>query len=239
MNNKNQKPKPPKNLFNMNLLDFLSHELKTPLSTLRLNIELLKKETNKDNKLNSLIKIMDSEVESMIQLISDMLDLRQMDEHTITLKQSWCLWNKLIESVQHRISTSYQKHHLKIQSDNKTIEVFTDPALLRQTLVNLILNAMEHSPENSTIEISWKLDANNHLIVSVKDQGPGIDESEKEKIFMPFYKRPKPSPLFYKNSGLGLSIVKKIIESHGGTIQAMNHSEGGAVFSFTLPNIKK
>ena len=237
------------NLFNMNLLDFLSHELKTPLSTLRLNIEFIQQTLqnksvnpeNIDNKLDQFINIMDAEVEAMIQLISDMVDLRQIDENTITLKQNWCPWSELIESVQKRVSTLCKKNTLKIQTDNKTIKIYTDPVLFKQALINLILNATEHSPENSTIEISLQSDINKNLIVSVKDQGLGIKESEIDKIFIPFYKRPRQTHLPYKNSGLGLSIVKKIVESQGGTIKVVNHPSGGALFSFTLPqpNIKK
>ena len=231
----------------MNLLDFLSHELKTPLSTLRLNVELmqqtLKNTSSNDTntKLTQFINIMDAEVEAMIQLISDMLDLRQIDENTITLKQNWCPWDELIDSVQKRVSTLCKKNNLKIQIENKKIKIYTDPALFKQVLINLISNAIEYSPENSTIEVSLQLDTNKNLIVSIKDQGPGIDKSEIDKIFMPFYKRPKHSNLPYKNSGLGLSIVKKIVESQGGTIKVINHPTGGAIFSFTLPqsNIQK
>ena len=235
-----------KNSLNINLLDFLSHELKTPLSTLRLNIEFMKQTlkskpvdfNNKNIKLDQIINIMDTEVEAMIQLISDMLDLRQMDEHTISLKKNWCQWNELIEPVQNRMVTLLKKNNLKIQTDNTKITIYADPTLFKQALLNLIVNAIEHSPKNSTIDISAHIDQNSSLIVSVRDHGSGIEESEQEKIFMPFYKRPKHTHSLHTSSGLGLSITKKIIESHGGTIKAANHPKGGAILTFTLPQPK-
>jgi len=236
-----------KNLLNMSLLDFLSHELKTPLSTLRLNIEVIKQTLehksihpyDKNIKLNQLIKIMDIEVEAMIQLISDMLELRQVDAHTILLKQIWCPWNEIMESAQNRMATLSKKNKLKVQTDKKITTVYADPALCKQVLLNLISNAIEHSPENSTIEVSSRQSKNNNLTVSIRDQGPGIETSEQNKIFMPFYKKPKSTTFSHNNSGLGLSIAKRIIEAHGGMIKAINHPNGGAILTFTLPQPKE
>ena len=222
-------------LDDLDLLSFVSHELKTPLSTLKLNVEMLKKTIPKEEK--KLIEIMEEEVDWMIQFISDTLDLRKPNNKAI-LNLGWHKWNKWIQTIQDSMEKKVNSYgrKLKIHSSSQETEVYMDPLYMRQVLFNLIINAIEYSFEKSTIDISWKLTKKGELSVQVMDQGPGIKQENKDKIFEPFYKERKKADTFIKGSGLGLTIVKKIVQAHKGNIHVLNRpDDNGALFVFTLP----
>ena len=195
-------------LDNLDLLSFVSHELKTPLSTLKLSLDILKKTIPKEEK--KIIEIMDHEVDWMIQFVSDMLDIKKTNNKAI-LNLSWHKWNKWIQKTQESIERKINLHgrKLKIHLSDKEIEVYMDPLYIRQVLLNLIINAVEHSFENSSIEISWEQTEKGELNVHVMDQGPGVNLENKNKIFEPFYKEREKANSTIKGSGLGLTIVKK------------------------------
>ena len=223
-----------KKILDLDLLSFVSHELKIPLSTLKLNVQILQKQ--KLQKEKNLIDIMEQEVEWMIQFISDTLDLRKADNKA-TLNLNWYKWNQWIQNIQTSIKTkiNLSGRELNIHPSDQEIEVYMDPLYIRQALFNLILNASEHSSKNSKIEISWEQIENNKLNVHVTDQGLGIKSEDKVKIFEPFYKEREKANCVIKGSGLGLAIVKKIIQAHGGDVYVQNRPDGkGAIFTFIL-----
>ena len=219
---------------NLDLLSFVSHELKTPLSTLKLNVEILK--TVVSPKEKRLIEIMDEEIDWMIQFISNTLDLRKVGTKA-TLNISQYKWNKWFQTIKGDMQkkAGLLDRVLKFHSTKQEIEVSIDPFYIKQAVWNLILNAIEHSPKNSTIEILWKL-KNGYLETQVIDEGPGLSLKDKDKIFKPFYKERKKKNQIIKSTGLGLTIVQEIIQAHGGKVYAQNRlKEKGAVFTFTLP----
>ena len=221
----------------IDLLSFVSHELKTPLSTLKLNMEVLKKKAPAEQK--KIIEVMNTEVDWMIQFISDTLDMKKIND-TINLNLGWYKWNQWIQKIQNRLENTVNlyKRNLKIYFTDKETEVYMDPLYIRQVLFNLILNAIEHSPKNSTVEISWEQKKNKKLKIKVADQGSGIKSDSRDKIFEAFYKERENVNRLIKGSGLGLTIVKKIVQAHDNNVWAFNHKKNkGAIFAFTL-NIK-
>ena len=223
-----------KYLLDMDLLSFVSHELKTPLSTLKLNVEMLKKHVPKNQK--KFIDIMDKEVDWMIQFISDTLDMKKMNDK-VNMNLDWQKWNQWIQKIQSSLENvaGLYKGKLKLHFTNKETEVYMDPFYIRQVLLNLVLNAIEHSPENSTVEISWEQTEDKKLKIYVMDQGPGITLDSSNKIFEPFYKEREKTNHFIKGSGLGLTIVKKIIQAHDNNVWVFNRPKNkGATFAFTL-----
>lgn len=222
----------------LDFLNFVSHELKTPLSTLKLSVDMLKKTALTEEK--KLIEIMDQEVDWMIQFVSDTLDTRKADNKAI-LNSGWHKWNSWINTIRNRIEEKTKLHgrKLEIHIPDKETEVYMDPLYIRQVLLNLILNAIEYSFENSSIEISWKQTEKGELSVQVMDQGPGIKPEHKDKIFEPFHKEREKTNSAIKGSGLGLFIVKKIVQAHGGEVYTRNRPDGkGALFVFTLPQTR-
>ncbi|MYE07583.1 MAG: HAMP domain-containing histidine kinase [Oligoflexia bacterium] len=227
-----------KTSINLDMLSFVSHELKTPLSTMKLNVELLKKQASLDQQ--NLIKMLDEEVAWMIQFISDTLDLKKMDNKAI-LNLSWHKWNQWIKSIQDNMEKTVHlyERNLKMHFPDKETEVYMDPLYIRQVLFNLMMNAIQCSFKNSLIEILWTQTEAGELSVEIKDHGPGINPKSINKIFEPFYQDTEKMEIAVKGSGLGLSIVKKIIEAHGGNVQASNRLDNkGAFFKFTLPRTR-
>ena len=226
-----------KDSFDLDPVSFVSHELKTPLSVLRLNVDILKQKISPGNK--DIIRIIDEEVDWMIQFVADTLDLKSDTASSLNL--NWYPWNKWIREIKDEIHKKVTFFNRKWRVDllEKEIDVYMDPFYVRQVMLNLIMNAVEHSPEGGTIEMVCENTEKQGLSVSVKDQGSGIQEEMKNKIFEPFYKGRSQVNKAVKGSGLGLAIVKKITQAHGGYVKASNRSEvKGAVFTFYLPKIK-
>ena len=218
----------------LDLLSFVSHELKTPLSTIKLNVEFLKRQASQEQK--KLIEMMDEEVEWIIQFISDTLDLRKTDNQA-TLNLNWYKWNKWIHTIQDSMEkiVNLSGRKLKIHSSSQEKEVYMDPLYIRQVVTNLIMNAIEYSFKSSIIELSWTQTKKKELSVQIKDQGPGISPENTNKIFEPFYRDREKLDSTIKGSGLGLAIVKKIVQAHGGNVHASNRPDNkGALFIFTL-----
>ena len=226
-----------KDPLDLDLLSFVSHELKTPLSTLRLNVDVLKEKISEKEK--RIVDIMDEEVDWMIQFISDTLDLKSTDMPSLNF--SWCKWNEWMKEIEEQIDKKVTIFNRKWQMGllEQEIDVYMDPFYIRQVILNLVMNAVEHSPENSTIEVICEKTKEKGLGVYVKDQGSGIEAEMKSKIFEPFYKGRSKENGIRKGSGLGLIIVKKIVQAHGGYVEAFNRPEGkGAVFLFYLPQVR-
>ena len=226
-----------KDPLDLDLLSFVSHELKTPLSVLRLNVDILKEKISE--KERRIVDIMDKEVDWMIQFITDTLDLKSKDK--LSLNFHWCKWNKWMKEIKGQIDKKVTVFNRRWQVDllEQEMDVYMDSFYIRQVIMNLVMNAVEHSPEDSTIEVVCEKTKEKDLGVYVKDQGSGMEEEIKSKIFEPFYKGRSKANGARKGSGLGLNIVKKIVQAHGGSVEAFNRPENkGAVFAFYLPQVK-
>jgi two-component system sensor histidine kinase KdpD len=109
---------------------------------------------------------------------------------------------------------------------------------IEQVLTNLIENAVRYTPTNSPIHVSVQTEGD-QMVISVEDRGPGIPPADLERVFDKFYRVLGRSSERPTGSGLGLAVSKGLIEAHGGRIWAENREDGGAVFRFTLPLLKK
>ena len=253
MNNENVKLSPKNNILDLDLLSFISHQLKIPLTTLKINMDLLKQQAFPAQKDS--LRMMDEELNHMIHLVSDVLDIRKTKDGKGILHCQWHRWDKVIQSVQSKLNKSLKQINVQLQlpSTREEVESYVDFICIEQVLINLIRNAVEHSPQNSSISVDWTLTNQDELRVTVSDEGHGIAVEDLDKIFTPFYKSrignlSKKPPLavesltsqFLKTgSGLGLAIARQVVLSHGGDISAVNRPEGGACFLFTLPKARR
>ena len=239
----------------LNRTDFVSHELKTPLSTLKLSVDLLKKQASKEQK--KWLNIMEEEINWMIQFISDTLDLSRAHQKATfrPRRHNWNAWffnlKNSFEKQAKLLNAPMSWSYLKTSSQTKgpkelssdlsalkeeELEVLIDPLYMRQALLNLIMNAIEYSPTNSRVDVSWQKTTKQHLQIQVTDEGEGIAKTDLNKIFEPFQKSRSTLSKKIKGSGLGLSITKAIITAHGGDIHVQNRPESqGAVWTITLP----
>jgi len=199
------------------MLSGISHDLKTPLTRLKLQIELL----NKNQKLNSLKE----EITEMEKMINEYLDFAS-NQYSQPLEKF-----DIIELIQNLINKSFKKN-IKIKSP-KNLIFSGRKNLIRRCIANIINNSQKYS-EN--ILITCKK-IKKTIQINIDDDGPGIADEHKEKVFRPFYRVDKSRSLKDNSVGLGLSIVEDIVNSHGGTVKLLNNPKGkGLRVSLSFPN---
>ena len=218
----------------------LAHEIRNPLASLKGASELLDS-TNDKTEREKLIKILSHDVERIERLITDYSQMLK-DEASLSREKMKVLdIQNLIRNVVDEFSNnnSVTEKNIKFvvskkNLNGKKLELFGIENRLEQVLANLFDNAVSFSPKNSEILINIQSDKDN-IIVKIKDSGPGFSEVNTEKIFKRFYSnRPEK---FGEHSGLGLNIVKSIVEMHGGSVRALNRSDikKGAQIELELP----
>jgi two-component system osmolarity sensor histidine kinase EnvZ len=199
------------------MLSGISHDLKTPLTRLKLQIELL----NKNQKLNSLKE----EINEMEKMINEYLDFAS-NQYSQPLEKF-----NIFQVIQNLIDKSFKKN-IKINSP-KNLIFSGRKNLIRRCIANIINNSQKYA-EN--ILITCKKIKNTTLI-TIDDDGPGIEDEHKDKVFRPFYRIDKSTAFKESNFGLGLSIVEDIVNSHGGTVKLFNNPKGkGLRVLLSFPN---
>ena len=199
------------------MLSGISHDLKTPLTRLKLQIELL----NKNQKLNSLKE----EITEMEKMINEYLDFAS-NQYSQPIEKF-----NIIELIQNLIGKSFKKN-IKIKSP-KNLIFSGRKNLVRRCIANIINNSQKYS-EN--ISITCKK-IKKTIQINIDDDGPGIADEHKERVFRPFYRVDKSRSLKDNSVGLGLSIVEDIVNSHGGTVKLLNNPKGkGLRVSLFFPN---
>ena len=217
----------------------LAHEIRNPLASLKSASELLDKTTQK-NESEKLLKIINHDVERIERLITDYSQMLKDEASLSREKMSRINLIDIINSVAEDFKQDLLNQNKKIKinikdkiSTKNGHYIFGIGNRLEQVIANLLDNSISFSQNNQKIEISLEETSNNILMI-VKDEGPGFSETSTQKIFKRFYSnRPKS---FGKHSGLGLNIVKNIIELHKGTIAASNRiNTKGAKVEVLLP----
>lgn len=224
----------------MDPLSLFSHELKTPISSLKLALDLIQKNHISQKNKNELIGLMDQEINRMISFINDILDFRLLEEKGDLMKLRWDCWGDIIEQVvkSFKLSSRQKDIHWKIENLTEGVEVFMDSLWIRQVIENLISNAIRYSPDNSIISISSFITPSGALRISVQDGGKGVSPEEQKRLFEAFYKRRVRGQETFHNTGLGLAIARAIIEKHQG-IMGVSSTPQGSLFYFELPEIRK
>jgi len=215
------------------LLHDVSHELRSPLTRIRLAVELARGKNNPENAApnvaidNSLRRI-DQECEQLNQLIGELLSLPQLDAQTVQLDEQVALAALLsdrVEAARMEADAASKKLQLKI-TVNPSMLVKGRADLLSRMIDNLLGNALRYSPINTTVDVS--LSSTEHeLLLSIQDQGDGVPEADLERIFEPFVRVETARERRGQGGfGLGLALVKKIVLVHKGRIVASNTKPG-------------
>ena len=214
----------------------LAHEIKNPLTGIKLSIEILAEKifTSEEDKV-FMLKII-NEIKRIDSLIKSLLKFARppkpnlMDSDVNDILNETVTFSLKHPSLSSETSTSINvlKHF-----DNSLPEIMADPMQLQQVFLNLLLNAIDTMKDGGTLFVKTSYDAGKNAVqIEISDTGKGIDEKVIDKIFQPFFTT-KP-----KGTGLGLAITKRLIEQHGGDISAENNPGGGATFKISLP-VKK
>jgi len=217
-----------------------SHELATPLTTIRGFADtLLDEDTGKDAQLRQkFLQIILDEAKRMQGLIKDLLQLAKLDQEEY--RQTITLSNFEVEPILRGIEAEYhgpaanRELQLVINYLATPVEIYANPDWFKQILVNLVENALKYTPAHGTIALSYQVQDKQVEFV-VHNSGEGISKEDSLKIFERFYRLDKARSRSQGGSGLGLSIVKFIIEILGGTIRVESQPGQGVSFIFTLP----
>ena len=217
----------------------LAHEIRNPLASLKGASELLDSTVDKDER-KKLIKILSHDVERIDRLITDysqmLKDEASLSREKMRLLNLQNLIKNVVEEFANNPSVIEKKIAFKVLRDKPNghdLQMMGIENRLEQVLANLLDNAVSFSPKGSLIFINVGT-TKNKIIIKIRDSGPGFEESDTEKIFKRFYSnRPEK---FGEHSGLGLNIVKNIVEMHGGGVKASNRSDSnGAEIELELP----
>jgi PAS domain S-box-containing protein len=214
-------------------ISIASHELKTPLTSLKASLQLL--DRMKDNpsgeKFRKLVDQANRGMYKISTLVDDLLDMNRMRETNLSLNKKPFILSQLIGGCCNHISL-VSDHNLAI-SGNKTLQVYADERAIDQVIVNLVNNAIKYAPDSKDIRINIE-QKGNMAKVSVKDDGPGIPKDKLPLIFNRYYRA---GAITQKSPGLGLGlhICSEIIKKHGGEISVESELGRGSTFWFTLP----
>ena len=219
-----------------------SHELKTPVTSIKGYVQLLltmfrDHETSNANissqAIQTSLSTIDKQIIKLNRLMSELLDLSRIDSGKLELKmQNFDLVDLVKETVDDVQQTT---QHQILVNDKADCRFFGDKDRIGQVLLNLLTNAVKYSPKTNSIEVNINKPSQNIISISVKDHGIGIDKKDHEKIFERFYRVEGKTEQTYPGFGIGLFIASEIINRHNGTISVESEKSKGSTFTFTLP----
>lgn len=223
------------------LISMFAHDLKGPLAVAGGLLNRLKSEKAGplNDKQRSYLDAVLKEVGRVDKYIRSFLDIVRMEAGQITLSKEPCdlktLIHDILSSVQ--IKASQKDIRIRLEVSSKHIPlVELDKTQFQRVILNLLDNAIKYSPESSTININIK-ETGHNVVLTIEDSGPGIMEEDLPYIFDPFYRANYSGDV--EGCGIGLAVVKTIVEAHGGKVWVQNKKppEHGAVFSISIPKI--
>lgn len=216
-----------------NFLLSITHELKSPIASAKLQLEtLLKRELDKE-KQKELISNAITDTDRLNKLVENILLAAKIDNKGFELyKEKVNLSEYLEEGMKQTIQTFNPKQNV-ILDIQPNVSFSIDKTIFPSIVLNLFENAVKYSPETSSIKIGLK-EQGNGVILSVQDEGNGIPEEEKQNIFKKFYRVGNEETRKTKGTGLGLYIIKYIVEKHSGTIVVKNNHPKGTIIEVVL-----
>lgn len=224
-------------------LNITAHELKTPLTSIIALTEILlfKKQDSLSVSQKKNLKIVNTEAIRLLNIIKKILDITRIEANKMSFQLQKTDLNPIIADVVKSLRPLADKLKVKIMFNehNKDLLVKADAERIHEVIYNLLNNAIKFSAANDTITISSKIDGSDHLIASVKDQGPGIPIEEQKKLFHKFAQLDTGYNRKQEGTGLGLYISKIIVENMRGKIWVESKPGQGATFYFSLPIYKE
>jgi PAS domain S-box-containing protein len=212
----------------------VSHDLRNPLTVVSARSQLLQRRLLKQGKSNEAedAGIIYTSARRMGQMIQEMFDSYRLESSNFQLSKNDMNLAVVLRDLVARVGTNDDMGRLKLHLTEGDFRIFADQERLERAVVNLITNALKYSPEDQPVEITLSSDGD-QVIISVRDYGIGIAPQDLPKVFQRYYRAKT-----VKDSmglGLGLHIVKLIVEAHGGTVEAESELNQGSVFRILLP----
>lgn len=224
--------------FKQSIYGMISHDMRTPLSSVRLSLEILQMtEKGLAEKSRARLKVIDSEVQRVIRIANTFLDLERMEEGKVILVFDWCEVEKLIEQAGNACFSLLSVKKITLNVDITDADLVNcDEDRIVQVLINLLSNAAKFSPDNGSVSVRVRMSSNGTVRFEIEDQGPGIPRSEIPKMFKRFSQLAQEDNTKKAGTGLGLYICKMLVEAHRGEIGVEAGSSSGACFWFEIPH---
>lgn len=216
-----------------NFVMAVTHELKTPLSVARLNLETLKRHQLEPQKQQKLIDTSLQETLRLDALINNILISSQLDDKAYQSQKEVLDFSALAAAEVQNFSARYPERPVHTDIAPK-LSLTGDALLLKLLLSNLLENANKYA--GKTTAVTLRVYKSRGVTVNVEDEGPGIADAEKERVFRKFYRIGNEQTRTAKGTGLGLYICKKIASLHGATIHLSDNEPRGAIFTVAFPS---
>lgn len=219
-----------------NLLRSISHDLRTPLTSISGNASnLLSNGTLFDEKTKEeMYTDIYDDAMWLINLVENLLSVSRLEDGRMNLRISTELMDEIVAEALRHINRKSVEYQINVQSSEEYLLVQVDAKLIIQVIINIVDNAIKYTPPGSEIDIGWRKQGN-FIYVSVADNGPGISDQAKPHIFDMFYSAANPIADSRRSMGLGLALCKSIVNAHGGEINVTDHLPHGCVFTFSVP----
>jgi signal transduction histidine kinase len=215
----------------------VSHELKTPLTAIRMFAETLQMDRLKDSKMQAeFLNTIINESQRLTRLLNNVLDFSRIEQGKQKYHLKPVSLKKIIQSTTQTMEypLSQQGFRLHVQTEDNLPEVKLDKDAVEQALLNLLNNAMKYSGESRDIHLTL-IRKENHAVIKVIDQGIGIALDDQKRIFDKFYRVPLTENEGIVGTGLGLALISHIVEGHGGRLELESKLGEGSIFSVYLP----
>jgi two-component system, OmpR family, phosphate regulon sensor histidine kinase PhoR len=217
------------------LVGNISHELRTPIAGIKVMVETLRDGAVDDKEAaNDFLARIESEVDRLTQTVSELTELSRIETGKVELRLEYTNLNSLIREIVTQLTPLAERQQVNMSAvlSPEIPEVRVDRERIRQTIINLVHNAIKFNKAGGNIILSTMVD-NNVITVEIADTGIGISKEDLPHVFERFFKADRTRSK--GGSGLGLAIAKHTIQAHGGTIQATSEQGKGSSFSFSLP----
>lgn len=232
------------------LLDAVTHDLRTPLTSIKASVTTLLEELHArarretgaqlgDEGRKEMLEVIDEEADRLDRFIEGLTKLARIDAGEIQLRREWSALDEIIATALKRAEPRTREHQIEVWLEDELPAIRVDEHAVAEVAYTLVDNAAKYSPPGSTISVRARPAGNGAILFSVEDQGPGIPSETRERVFEKFFRAMRDGDLSDRKSsgtGMGLAIARGIVLAHGGQIwveDAVGHS--GAKFVVTLP----
>ncbi len=219
-----------------NLLRSISHDLRTPLTSISGNASNLLSNGNlfdTKTKEQMYTDIYDDAM-WLINLVENLLSVSRLEEGQMNLHITTELIDEVVAEALRHVNRKSAEYQVNVQNNEEYLLAQIDAKLIVQVLINIIDNAIKYTPLGSEIDISWK-QKGDYIYMSISDNGPGISDQAKPHIFDMFYSASNQIADSRRSMGLGLALCKSIINAHGGEITVTDRLPHGSIFTFSMP----
>ena len=216
-------------------LSMASHELKTPLTSLQIFVEILHEECNESGQQSMITALaqIEAQIERIQKLIANLLDISRMQMGKLVLTEMWFDVGAFVQEIVSSVQPSYPHHPISV-SGNVSLQIYADKDRLGQVLINLLSNAVKYSPQGAPVGVNIGADKEK-MIVMVHDEGIGIPKEHQAHIFERFYRVYSNQDQKFPGLGIGLYIAAEVVEHHGGHIWVESIEGRGSTFCFSIP----